>query len=208
MNIPGAPYYTTDPTGQQTKMRGVTNSKVLVLVDGAPVHDPFYTTTQWFKIPLSSIERVEVVRGGASSIWGNLAVAGVVNIITKKPIDNSGTLDVNHQSMNTTNAALSKNFVAGSSLGIRVSGDLLRHRRLSDDARSVSLDRAGQGRVVGEERQRADRGVLHAGERLQRVRSAAATTSRTRTSAAISSERTCRRAPTARPGSRTTSPIA
>ena len=125
MNMPGAPYYTTDPTGQQTKMRGVTNSKVLVLVDGAPVHDPFYTTTQWFKIPLSSIERVEVVRGGASSIWGNLAVAGVVNIITKRPFDNSGTLDVNHQSMNTTNAALSKNFVVGSSLGIRVSGDLL-----------------------------------------------------------------------------------
>jgi len=125
MNMPGAPYYTTDPTGQQTKMRGVTNSKVLVLVDGAPVHDPFYTTTQWFKIPLSSIERVEVVRGGASSIWGNLAVAGVVNIITKRPFDNSATLDVNHQSMNTTNAALSKNFVVGSSLGIRVSGDLL-----------------------------------------------------------------------------------
>jgi iron complex outermembrane receptor protein len=126
MNLPGAPYYTTDPTGQQTKMRGVTNSKVLVLVDGAPVHDPFYTTTQWFKVPLSSIERVEVVRGGASSIWGNLAVAGVINIITKKPIDNSGTLDVNHQSMNTTSAALSKNFVVGSSLGIRVSGDVLR----------------------------------------------------------------------------------
>jgi outer membrane receptor for ferrienterochelin and colicin len=125
VNIPGAPYYTTDPTGQQTKMRGVTNSKVLVLVDGAPVHDPFYTTTQWFKVPLSSIERIEVVRGGASSIWGNLAVAGVINIITKKPIDNSGTLDINRQSMNTTNAALSKNFVVGSSLGIRLSGDLL-----------------------------------------------------------------------------------
>jgi iron complex outermembrane receptor protein len=126
MNIPGAPYYTTDPTGQQTKMRGVTNSKVLVLVDGAPIHDPFYVTTQWFKVPLSSIERVEVVRGGASSIWGNMAVAGVINIITKKPIDDSGTLDVSRQSMNTTNASLSKNFVVGSALGIRVSGDVLR----------------------------------------------------------------------------------
>ena len=107
-------------------MRGVTNSKVLVLVDGAPVHDPFYTTTQWFKVPLSAIERVEIVRGGASSIWGNLAVAGGVNIITKKPFDNSATLDLNRQSMNTTNAALSKSFVVGSSLGIRVSGDLLK----------------------------------------------------------------------------------
>jgi iron complex outermembrane receptor protein len=126
VNLPGAPYYTTDPTGQQTRMRGVTNSKVLVLVDGVPVHDPFYTTTQWFKVPLSAIERVEVVRGGASSIWGNMAVAGVINIITKKPIDNSALLDVSRQSMNTTNASLSKNFTIGGSLGIRVSGDVLR----------------------------------------------------------------------------------
>ena len=94
MNLPGAPYYTTDPTGQQTKMRGVTNSKVLMLVDGVPVHDPFYSTTQWFKIPLSSIERVEVLRGGSSSLWGNLAVAGVVNIVTRKPIDETAQADI------------------------------------------------------------------------------------------------------------------
>lgn len=125
MNLPGAPYYTTDPTGHQTKLRGVTNSKVLVLVDGIPVHDPFYSTTQWFKVPLSSIDRVEILRGGASSLWGNLAVAGVVNIITKRPFDNSGAIDLNRQSMNTTNAAFSKNFVVGSSLAVRVSGDLL-----------------------------------------------------------------------------------
>src|SRR3954451_21805972 len=36
MNLPGAPFYTTDPTGHQTKMRGVSTSKVLVLVDGIP----------------------------------------------------------------------------------------------------------------------------------------------------------------------------
>jgi iron complex outermembrane receptor protein len=126
MNLPGAPYYTTDPTGQQTKLRGVTNSKVLVLVDGVPVHDPFYSTTQWFKVPLSSIERVEVLRGGASSVWGNLAVAGVVNIITRKPIDNSALADVSYQSFNTTNAAISKNFALGGVWGIRVSGDLLK----------------------------------------------------------------------------------
>lgn len=125
VNLPGAPYYTTDPTGHQTKLRGVTNSKVLVLVDGIPVHDPFYTTTQWFKVPLSSIERVEVVRGGASSLWGNLAVAGVVNIITKKPIDNDARVDVSYQSHNTRNASASKNFTVGSDLALRISGDLL-----------------------------------------------------------------------------------
>ena len=126
MNLPGAPFYTTDPTGQQTKLRGVTNSKVLVLVDGVPVHDPFYSTTQWFKVPLSSIERVEVIRGGSSSLWGNLAVAGVVNIITRKPIDNGGQVDVNYQSLSTTNAAGSKNFVFSNGFAIRASGDLLK----------------------------------------------------------------------------------
>jgi outer membrane receptor for ferrienterochelin and colicin len=126
VNLPGAPYYTTDPTGQQTKIRGVTNSKVLVLLDGVPIHDPFYSTTQWFKVPLSSIERIEVLRGGASSVWGNLAVAGVVNIITRKPIDNSAQLDVNYQTFDTRNAAVAKNFTMGSSVGIRVSGDVLR----------------------------------------------------------------------------------
>jgi iron complex outermembrane receptor protein len=126
MNLPGAPFYTTDPTGQQTKLRGVTNSKVLVLVDGIPIHDPFYSTTQWFKMPLSSIDHVEIIRGGASSRWGNLAVAGVVNVITKRPIDNSGHADINYQSLNTANVAVSRDFLAGSAFALRVSGDILR----------------------------------------------------------------------------------
>jgi len=126
MNLPGAPYYTTDPTGQQTKMRGVTNSKVLMLVDGIPVHDPFYSTTQWFKIPLSSIERVEVLRGGSSSLWGNLAVAGVVNIVTHKPIDETAQADISYQSMNTTVASLSKNLAFANGISMRLSGDALR----------------------------------------------------------------------------------
>lgn len=125
MNFPGAPYYTTDPTGHQTKMRGVTNSKVLVLVDGIPVHDPFYGTTQWFKMPLSSIDRVEVVRGGNSSLWGNTATAGVINVITKKPFDDSGQLDVAYQTFNTLNVAAAKNFMLGNGLALRVSGDML-----------------------------------------------------------------------------------
>jgi outer membrane receptor protein involved in Fe transport len=125
MNLPGAPFYTTDPTGHQTKLRGVSNSKVLMLLDGVPIHDPFFSTTQWFKVPLSSIERLEVVRGGASSTWGNLAVAGVVNIITRKPTDNSGQADVSYQSMGTLNAAIAKNFVVGHGFSLRFSGDIL-----------------------------------------------------------------------------------
>ena len=79
--VPGSPAYTTDPTGHNIKFRGM-DKKVLVLVDGVPALDPFYTTIQWFKVPLSAIERVEIVRGGGSSLWGNLAVGGVINVIS------------------------------------------------------------------------------------------------------------------------------
>lgn len=126
MNLAGAPFYATDPTGQQTKLRGVTNSKVLVLLDGIPVHDPFYSTTQWYKVPLSAIERVEVVQGGGSSLWGNMAVAGVVNIISRKPINNAGEMDVSYQSFGTVNAALGRNFLLSNGLALRVSGNVMR----------------------------------------------------------------------------------
>jgi outer membrane receptor protein involved in Fe transport len=83
MNFTGVPAAQSDPTGHQTKMRGLGNAKVLVLLDGVPVHDPFYLTTQWYKVPLDAIERVEVVRGGNSALWGNMAVGGVINVITR-----------------------------------------------------------------------------------------------------------------------------
>jgi iron complex outermembrane receptor protein len=126
VNLSGAPYYVSDPTGHQMRIRGVTNSKVLVLLDGIPIHDPFFSTTQWYKVPVSSIERVEVVRGGSSSTWGNLAVAGVVNIITRRPTSNQGQIDLSYQSFNTTNASIARDIVVSPRLALRLSGDLLK----------------------------------------------------------------------------------
>ncbi len=120
--VPGAPAYTTDPTGANIKFRGM-DKKVLVLVDGVPVLDPFYTTIQWFKVPLSSIERVEVVRGGGSSLWGNLAVGGVINIVSKHPTSNDGEASLSIGSMNTWTAALSRNFVVSKALSFNLSAD-------------------------------------------------------------------------------------
>ncbi|HTN50042.1 MAG TPA: TonB-dependent receptor [Burkholderiaceae bacterium] len=126
VNLGGAPYFVTDPTGNQIRMRGTTNSKVLVLLDGMPVLDPFYTTVQWFKVPLTSIERVEVIRGGNSSLWGNMAVAGVVNIVSRVPRDNGGAGSATYGSMNTATGSASKNFRPNDALGINVSADLLK----------------------------------------------------------------------------------
>jgi iron complex outermembrane receptor protein len=123
INLQGAPYYTTDPTGNQIRMRGTTNSKVLVMLDGIPLLDPFYTTVQWFKVPLSSIERVEVIRGGNSSLWGNLAVAGVVNIVSRKPGAERGEASASYGSMNTAAASAAKDVVLSDTVSLSLSAD-------------------------------------------------------------------------------------
>lgn len=122
-NFTGVPAAITDPTGQQTKMRGLGNAKVLVLLDGIPVIDPFYLTTQWYKIPLSTIERVEVMRGGASSLWGSMAVGGVVNIITKHPKTDSGDVTASIGSYRTSNVAVSKNVMASDAVSFNFAVD-------------------------------------------------------------------------------------
>jgi outer membrane receptor protein involved in Fe transport len=75
------------PTAYNESMRGLptTETRMLVMVDGVPVNDPFFGYIQWNRIPLDNIDHVEVVRGGGSPLWGNTAMGGVVNVITKAP---------------------------------------------------------------------------------------------------------------------------
>lgn len=120
--ISGAPAYTTDPTGQNIKFRGM-DKKVLVLVDGVPVLDPFYTTVQWFKLPLSAVERVEVVRGGGSSLWGNLAVGGVINVVTRRPKADAGEAQWSVGSLGTWTAALARDFAVSEAFSLSVAAD-------------------------------------------------------------------------------------
>ncbi|MGB4096308.1 MAG: TonB-dependent receptor, partial [Acetomicrobium sp.] len=62
--------------------------EVLVLVDGVPFMPVSYDdmfTADLRSIPLESIERIEVVKGAGSALYGSMAAAGVINIITKTP---------------------------------------------------------------------------------------------------------------------------
>ena len=77
------------PTGQPVNIRGFgtsTTINTLVMVDGVPINDPYFRTIDWSAIPKNSIERIEVIRGGgATSLWGNMAMGGVINIVTREP---------------------------------------------------------------------------------------------------------------------------
>lgn len=70
------------------RMRGVA-TEILVLVDGVPYYKPSHGADMFNvdlrSIPLESIERIEVVKGAGSALYGSMAAAGVINIITKTP---------------------------------------------------------------------------------------------------------------------------
>lgn len=64
---------------------GTSASRALVLLDGIPVNDPFNGQVRWSRIPLSLVDRVEVVRGGGSMAWGSRALSGVIQLVTARP---------------------------------------------------------------------------------------------------------------------------
>ena len=67
-------------------------NKLLVLVDGRAVYTPLLGGVDWdtVDVPLEDIDRIEVIRGPGGTVWGNNAVNGVINIITKKAQDTQG----------------------------------------------------------------------------------------------------------------------
>jgi vitamin B12 transporter len=68
---------------QSVSLRGSTSAQVLVLVDGVRLNDSRQGAPDLSRIPVDNIERIEILRGGTSALYGADAVAGVVNIITK-----------------------------------------------------------------------------------------------------------------------------
>ena len=81
----------SNPTTQTVMMRGLGGSGVnrsLVLADGVPLNDPFGGWIYWDKVPQAAIDRVEVVRGGGSDLYGADAVGGVIQILTLDPAQN------------------------------------------------------------------------------------------------------------------------
>ena len=70
------------------------SNKLLVLVDGRTVYTPIFSGVYWegLDLPLTDIERIEVIRGPGASLWGANAVNGIVNIITKTAADTQGGL--------------------------------------------------------------------------------------------------------------------
>lgn len=70
--------------GSQMQMNGLGNSYILILVDGKRLHGDVGGENDLGLIDPHNIERIEIVKGASSALYGSDAIAGVINIITKK----------------------------------------------------------------------------------------------------------------------------
>lgn len=108
---------TANPTSQGVSLRATGASgasRALVLADGVPLNDPFGGWVYWDRIPRESISEVEVLLGGASHLYGNAALGGVIDIRTKQPTSNAVSLSASYGNETTPNASL---YAAGARYG-------------------------------------------------------------------------------------------
>ncbi len=115
-----------NPTTQGVSLRGIGPSGVsrtLVLLDGVPLNDPFGGWVYWSKVPLESIERIEVVRGGGSALYGNYALGGVINIVTQKAETTGVQGKIDGGTRDTIETNLDTNVVKGP-LGLSLRGNV------------------------------------------------------------------------------------
>lgn len=84
--VPGISLSNNGGIGKNTSvfLRGTNSDQVLVLIDGVKVGSATLGTTPFHDLPLDQVEKIEVVRGPRSSLYGSEAIGGVIQIFTKK----------------------------------------------------------------------------------------------------------------------------
>ena len=98
-------------TNQTVYMQGASSGNTLILLDGVPLYDASGITSEFDlnNFALDNIEKIEILKGAQSTLYGSDAVAGVINIISKKGAEKPFNLNINHSmgSYHTYNDAVS-----------------------------------------------------------------------------------------------------
>ncbi len=135
------------PSDTQVSVRGFNqrlNNKLIWLIDGRSVNVDFIGATFVNLLPINTedIERIEIIRGPASAVYGADAFTGVINIITKKPGSEEGgyvsAAGGNHDRIRST-ASISNQF---GKVGVRVSGGYEQIDRFAIDTPKTRVDLA------------------------------------------------------------------
>ena len=113
----------------QVRINGLEGKYSQILIDGKAVFSSLNGVYGLEQIPTNMIERVEVVRGGGSSLYGGNAIAGVINIITKEPCFDDFNISWNNFSVNSkvpeNSVSINSSFVNDNqNLGVTIFGML------------------------------------------------------------------------------------
>ena len=117
------------------------NSTTLVLVDGQRINPIDSSNISWESIPLESINRIEILRGGASVQYGNGALGGVINIITNGGKKNLNQASTSYGSYNTlVNNAIFRNTIDQTTLQLSANTSNTNGWRQNSAANAYALD--------------------------------------------------------------------
>lgn len=85
-NVPGVDLNSSGGFGKFTNLnlRGTNSNQVLLLIDGIPVGSATAGTPAWEYLPLAQTQRIEIVRGPRSSLYGSAAIGGIVQMFTPR----------------------------------------------------------------------------------------------------------------------------
>ena len=77
---------------QQVRINGLDGQYTQILIDSRPIFSSLAGVYGIEQLPANMVDRVEVMRGGGSALFGSSAIAGTINIITKEPVRNSSSI--------------------------------------------------------------------------------------------------------------------
>jgi outer membrane receptor protein involved in Fe transport len=108
---------------QIVSIRGVDEGRTAVLLDGIPLNDAWGEWIDWDRAPRRGIDRVEVLEGGGSNLYGNGALGGVISLFSKPVVPGSYNIDVDGGSRSSKHAFGSTALSLGGPFSLGVTGD-------------------------------------------------------------------------------------
>lgn len=116
-------------------INGMEGGYTMILIDGMPIVSGLSTVYGLMGIPNSITDRIEVVKGPASALYGSEAMAGIINVITKNPLENPGQITLEAQGTTWGEFTLDGSLTAkiGKNVGTLISGNYFKFDQIIDN---------------------------------------------------------------------------